>query len=110
MQAVTTIGLDIAKSVLQVHGVDAQGTIAIRRPLKRRQVLPFFKKGCRYRSLCYVASLVSSATGARPHGASDAAGSIVFLTFDVGPHVRRCRGDLRSRHATEHAFRGDKDA
>ena len=44
MQAVTTIGLDIAKSVLQVHGVDAQGTIAIRRPLKRRQVLPFFKK------------------------------------------------------------------
>ena len=37
MQAVTTIGLDIAKSVFQVHGVDA---IAIRRPLKRRQVLP----------------------------------------------------------------------
>ena len=44
MQAVTTIGLDIAKSVFQVHGVDAQGTIAIRRQLKRRQVLPFFKK------------------------------------------------------------------
>jgi transposase len=44
MQAITTIGLDIAKSVFQVHGVDAQGTIAIRRPLKRRQVLPFFKK------------------------------------------------------------------
>ena len=44
MQAVTTIGLDIAKSVFQVHGVDAQGTIAIRRSLKRRQVLPFFKK------------------------------------------------------------------
>ena len=44
MQAVTTIGLDIAKSVFQVHGVDAQGSIATRRPLKRRQVLPFFKK------------------------------------------------------------------
>src|SRR4029077_8922881 len=44
MQAVTTIGLDIAKSVFQVHGVDVQCTIAIRRPLKRRQVLPFFKK------------------------------------------------------------------
>ena len=44
MQAVRTIGLDIAKSVFQVHGVDALGTIAIRRPLKRRQVLPFFKK------------------------------------------------------------------
>jgi transposase len=44
MQAVTTIGLDIAKSVFQVHGVDAQGNIAIRRALKRRQKLPFFKK------------------------------------------------------------------
>ena len=39
-----TIGLDIAKSVFQVHGVDAQGTVVIRRQLKRRQVLPFFKK------------------------------------------------------------------
>ena len=44
MQAVITIGLDIAKSVFQVHGVDAQGNVAIRRQLKRRQVQPFFKK------------------------------------------------------------------
>jgi transposase len=44
MHAVTTIGLDIAKSVFQVHGVDAQGNVAVRRQLKRRQVLPFFKK------------------------------------------------------------------
>jgi transposase len=44
MQAVTTIGLDIAKSVFQVHGVDAQGNVSVRRQLKRRQVLPFFKK------------------------------------------------------------------
>jgi transposase len=36
MQAVTTIGLDIAKSVFQVHGVDAQGAVIIRRQLKRR--------------------------------------------------------------------------
>jgi alkanesulfonate monooxygenase SsuD/methylene tetrahydromethanopterin reductase-like flavin-dependent oxidoreductase (luciferase family) len=36
MQTVTTIGLDIAKSVFQVHGVDAQGQVAIRRQLKRR--------------------------------------------------------------------------
>ena len=44
MQEVTTIGLDIAKSVFQVHGVDAEGNVVIRRQLKRRQVLPFFKK------------------------------------------------------------------
>jgi transposase len=35
MQAVTTIGLDIAKSVFQVHGVDAEGNVLIRRQLKR---------------------------------------------------------------------------
>ena len=44
MQTVTTIGLDIAKSVFQVHGVDAGGDVAVRRQLKRRQVLTFFKK------------------------------------------------------------------
>jgi transposase len=31
MQAITTIGLDIAKSVFQVHGVDAEGKVVIRR-------------------------------------------------------------------------------
>jgi hypothetical protein len=44
MQAVTTIGLDIAKSVFQVHGVDAAGQVLIRRQLKRRYVLAFFQK------------------------------------------------------------------
>ena len=44
MQAVTTIGLDIAKSVFQVHGVDAAGQVLIRRQLKRRAVLAFFEK------------------------------------------------------------------
>jgi transposase len=44
MQAITTIGLDIAKSVFQVHGVDADGQVVIRRKLKRRYVLAFFEK------------------------------------------------------------------
>jgi transposase len=44
MQAITTIGLDIAKSVFQVHGVDANGQLVIRRQLKRRYVLAFFQK------------------------------------------------------------------
>ena len=44
MQAITTIGLDIAKSVFQVHGVDAAGNVIVRRQLKRRYVLPFFQK------------------------------------------------------------------
>jgi transposase len=44
MQTITTIGLDIAKSVFQVHGIDAEGTIILRRQLKRRYVLVFFQK------------------------------------------------------------------
>ena len=44
MQAVTTVGLDIAKSVFQVHCVDVQGKVIIRRQLKRRQVVAFFRK------------------------------------------------------------------
>src|SRR6187551_883769 len=44
MQRITTIGFDIAKSVFQVHGVDATGEVVIRRQLKRRQVVGFFQK------------------------------------------------------------------
>jgi transposase len=44
MQAVKTIGLDIAKSGFQVHGVDADGQVVFRRQLKRRYVLAFFQK------------------------------------------------------------------
>src|SRR6187455_3030643 len=44
MQTITTIGLDIAKSVFQVHGVDVDGHVVVRRQLKRRYVLAFFQK------------------------------------------------------------------
>ena len=44
MQTVTTIGFDIAKSVFQVHGVDAAGQVVVRRQLKRRQVIALFQK------------------------------------------------------------------
>ena len=44
MQAIATIGLDIAKSVFQVHGIDAEERVIIRRQLKRRYVLKFFHK------------------------------------------------------------------
>ena len=44
MNEVTTIGLDLAKNVFQIHGVDASGRIVVRRQLRRSQVLPFFEK------------------------------------------------------------------
>ena len=44
MGNVTTIGLDIAKSVFQVHGVDAAGEVVVRRKLSRGRLLVFFEK------------------------------------------------------------------
>ena len=41
---ISTIGLDIAKSVFQVHGIDASGATVIRKPLRRSQLLRFFEK------------------------------------------------------------------
>jgi transposase len=42
MGEVSTIGLDIAKSVFQVHGVDADGAVVIRKRISRAKVLEFF--------------------------------------------------------------------
>ena len=41
---VTTVGLDLAKNVFQVHGVDARGVAVLRRQLRRDQVAVFFAK------------------------------------------------------------------
>ena len=47
MQAVTTIGLDIAKSVFQVHGIDAEGEVVVRRQLKRSARARRSSRSCR---------------------------------------------------------------
>jgi transposase len=39
---ITTAGMDLAKNVIQVHGVGARGNAVFKKPLKRSQVLPFF--------------------------------------------------------------------
>ncbi len=41
---ISTVGLDLAKNVFQVHGIDAEGRVVVRRALRRRQVMPFFRK------------------------------------------------------------------
>ena len=61
MQAITTIGFDIAKSVFQVHGVDAGGQVIVRRQLKRRQV--------RHRGLRLISLLVARAPSPWSQGA-----------------------------------------
>src|SRR5262245_59222943 len=44
MSEITTIGLDLAKHVFQVHGIDAQGTTVLRKRLRRGQVQAFFSR------------------------------------------------------------------
>jgi transposase len=42
MNQISTIGLDLAKNIFQVHGIDARGKVIIRKPLRRSEVLKFF--------------------------------------------------------------------
>ena len=44
MKEITTVGLDLAKNVFQVHAVDAAGAPVVRRQLRRTQVLLFFSR------------------------------------------------------------------
>ncbi len=48
MGTVTTIGLDLAKSVFQVHGIDASGAAVLRQRLTRGRMPKFFAKLPRY--------------------------------------------------------------
>src|SRR5258707_202967 len=42
MGEITTVGLDLAKNVFQVHAIDGEGKVVIRRRLRRVEVMPFF--------------------------------------------------------------------
>ena len=47
---ITTIGLDLAKNWFQIYGIDAAGRVAVRRRLRRPEVVEFFRR--RRRSCC----------------------------------------------------------
>ena len=44
MDQPTTIGLDLAKNVFQIHGVDLEGNVVCRRQLRRTQIITFFER------------------------------------------------------------------
>jgi transposase len=96
MQAVTTIGLDIAKSVFQVHGIDATGHVVIRRQLKRRYVLAFFEK----LPQCVV-GIEACATSHHWSRALKALGHTVRLMPPayVKPYVKRQKNDAADAEA-----------
>ena len=44
MSDLATVGIDLAESVFQIHGVDENGRVLVRRQLRRGQLLAFFQK------------------------------------------------------------------
>ena len=98
MGEVSTIGLDIAKSVFQMHGVDGAGAVVIRRRISRAKMLEFFAE----LPACLVGmeacpsgpSLEPRATGARPYGEADAAELCEGLSQAQQERRQRCGSDL----------------
>jgi transposase len=96
MQTITTIGLDIAKSVFQVHGVDAGGRVIVRRQLKRRHVLAFFEKlpSC----LVGIEACVSSHHWSRELQAFGHTVRLMPPAY-VKPYVKRQKNDMADAEA-----------
>ena len=65
--SITMIGLDVAKSVFQLHGIDASGKVQLKRKLQRSELIPFFEKQPR-------CTVVLEACGAAHHWARVLAG------------------------------------
>ena len=96
MGDVTTIGIDLAKNVFQVHGVDAEGEVVFRRQLRRGQVLPFFRK----QPACLV-GMEACATAhhwAREIGALGHEVRLMPPRY-VKPYVKRNKNDLADAEA-----------
>jgi transposase len=104
MEAVTTIGLDIAKSVFQVHGIDAAGKVVIRKQLKRGRVMPFFMK--LPQCLIGIEACASSHYWARELTTLGNEVKLMPPAY-VKPCVKR-RGDLRGGATAQHAFCADQ--
>jgi transposase len=92
---ITTIGLDLAKNVFQVHGISATGEVVIRKALRRSQMLPFFEK--------LPPCLIGAACGTSHHWARELTrlGHEVRLmpAAYVKPYVKRGKNDAADAEA-----------
>jgi transposase len=90
MQAITTMGLDIARSVFQVHGVDAQGNVVISRQLNRPYVPAFFEKLSRQTMTAYTLFPALHIQKSRPSSRMNFAKTI--LCTSSAPSTSRAAG------------------
>jgi transposase len=96
MEQMATIGLDIAKSVFQVHGIGKNGSVVVQRRLRRSQVLAFFSK----QSPCVVGieACASSHFWAREIGALGHDVRLMPAAY-VKPYVKRQKNDAADAEA-----------
>src|SRR6266550_7024405 len=112
MGEVTTIGLDLAKHVFQVHGVDAEGATVLRKQLRRAQVLAFFSRlpRCMVGMEAWDGALLGARVAcAWPRGAADAGAIREGLCEAQQERRGGCCGDLRGGCAADDAVCGGED-
>jgi len=96
MSEFTTVGLDIAKNVFQVHGVDGEGEVVVRRRLKRSRVVPFFAsiEPCRVGiEACATSHFWARELGALGHDVK------LMPPAYVKPYVKRQKNDAADAEA-----------
>lgn len=96
MEKVSTIGLDIAKHVFQVHGVDVDGSVIVRRKLRRDDVVKFFES-----RPTYLIGIEACATGhhwARVLGALGHEVRLMPAAY-VKPYLKRQKNDATDAEA-----------
>ena len=96
MEQIRIVGLDIAKSVFQVHGIDGEGKVVVRRRLKRSRVLPYFAsiEHCRIGiEACASAHFWARELGALGHDVK------LMPPAYVKPYVKRQKNDAADAEA-----------
>ena len=92
MSELATVGIDLAKSVFQIHGVDGNGRVLVRRQLRRSQLLAFFEK----RPRCLIG--MEACAGSHDWGRRLADGTPNFFMLSR-PTERAPRPSARHAHA-----------
>ncbi|SAL34092.1 transposase [Caballeronia udeis] len=110
---IETVGLDLAKTLFQVHGVDSQGQFVVRKQLRRADVLPFFAK----LEPCVVGMEACGSSHYWGRELPELGHTVRLIAPQFVSTLRkqqqdrcgRCRSNLRGGKATAHALCADQD-
>src|SRR3984957_10893686 len=104
---ITTVGIDLAKKLFQIHGIDERGKAVLRKQLRRAQVAVFFANmpPCVIgMEACARAHHWARTLQRFVHGAADGTAICEALREDKQKRSRRCRSDLRGGGSRQYAL------